>query len=101
MINALKANREKNQSLVLSSVKTNVGHLEAASGMAGIIKIILSMQHEQIPKHLHFNKLNSNINLDDDIDIIIPTEKCDWPRGAIKRIAGVSGFAFLKVLMLM
>ena len=62
--------------------------------MASVIKVILALQHQEIPKHLHFNKLNHNIIVDEDISLVIPTDKRAWLRGENKRIAGVSGFAF-------
>ncbi|ODM92764.1 Acyl-CoA Delta(11) desaturase, partial [Orchesella cincta] len=51
--------------LYIGSVKTNIGHTEAASGLAGLIKVILSMKNELIPAHLNFDKLNPEIKLDD------------------------------------
>jgi acyl transferase domain-containing protein/surfactin synthase thioesterase subunit/acyl carrier protein len=92
--NVLKEGRSKEQELIIASVKTNIGHLEAAAGMASIIKVILALQHKQIPKHLHFNKLNHNISVDEDIKIVIPTENIKWERRDTTRIAGISGFAF-------
>jgi len=90
----LQDGRSKEQELIIASVKTNIGHLEAAAGMASIIKVILSLQNEEIPKHLHFNKLNHNIDVNENIKLIIPTVNTKWQRGERKRIAGISGFAF-------
>ncbi len=63
--------REK--SLVVGSVKTNLGHLEAAAGVAGLIKVILSLQHGEIPKHLHFQKMNPHIDWGN-LQVEIPSE---------------------------
>ncbi len=79
--------------LTIGSVKTNIGHLEQAAGVAGLIKVLLAMAHETIPPHLHFNRLNPLISLDD-IPARIPVEPVAWPRGEAKRIATVSGFSF-------
>ena len=49
--------RDGSAPLVLGSVKTNLGHLESASGMAGFIKTVLSLHHGHIPEHLHFERL--------------------------------------------
>ena len=78
---------------LLGSVKTNVGHLEAAAGIAGLIKVILCAQHRAIPPHLHFTKLNPHISLDQ-TPFVIPTELRPWnPQGG-RRLAGVSSFGF-------
>ncbi len=83
----------------LSSLKTNIGHLEPASGIAGIIKVLLAMQHEKIPGILHFNELNPYINLTDSPFYIIDKTQI-WERlkgekgGEIPRRAGVSSFGF-------
>ena len=79
--------------LRVGSVKTNLGHLESASGIAGLIKIVLSMNHEEIPRHLHFRKLNPRISLGS-ARIEIPVQSVAWPRCGRPRIAGVSSFGF-------
>jgi acyl transferase domain-containing protein len=75
----------------LSAVKTNVGHLESASGMAGIIKVILSMKHRQIPGIRNFDRLNPYIELDDS-PFFIATEAVPWESRDHPRRAGVSSF---------
>jgi myxalamid-type polyketide synthase MxaE and MxaD len=83
--------RKDGQRCALSSVKTNLGHLESAAGIAGIIKVVLSLQHEALPPHLHFTDLNPRIRLEDS-PFFIPTRLEPWPRGKAPRIAGVSSF---------
>ena len=85
--------RKNNQPCWVGSVKTNIGHLEAASGMAGLIKVVLSLGHRKIPKHLHFNNWNKEA-FDENIKLSIPTVSCDWPAYSGSRIAGVSAFGF-------
>nr|AYM54554.1 short-chain dehydrogenase/reductase SDR [Racemicystis crocea] len=76
---------------VLGAVKTNMGHLEAAAGVAGLIKAVLCLQHEAIPRNLHFEALNPRIDLEG-TPFVIPTETVPWkPRGK-PRHAGVSSF---------
>jgi acyl transferase domain-containing protein len=77
----------------LGSVKTNIGHLEAAAGIAGLIKVVLALQHAQIPPHLNFQTLNPHIQLDD-TQFFIPAESQPWPAGKQPRFAGVSSFGF-------
>ncbi len=83
----------------LTSAKTNIGHLETAAGIAGILKVLLSIKHKQIPALLHFEKLNPYINLDN--TPFYPVEKTkDWEPAlddqgrAFPRRAGVSSFGF-------
>jgi acyl transferase domain-containing protein len=78
------------QRCVIGSVKSNIGHLEAASGIAGLIKVILSLQHRQIPPHLHFTELNPRIA--PGMPYVIPVDNRDWPEG--RRIAAVSAIGF-------
>ncbi|MBK9266370.1 MAG: thioester reductase domain-containing protein [Polyangiaceae bacterium] len=77
---------------VLGAVKTNIGHLEAAAGVAGLIKAILSLEHEAIPPNLHFKTLNPRIDLEG-TPFVIPTRAIPWVRqpGKLRR-AGVSSF---------
>jgi amino acid adenylation domain-containing protein len=79
--------------LVLGSVKTNIGHLEQAAGIAGLIKVLLSLKNHRIPPHLHLKKVNPLISLDK-IPAVIPNELMSWEPGQNKRIATVSGFSF-------
>ncbi|MBN1219683.1 MAG: thioester reductase domain-containing protein [Anaerolineae bacterium] len=77
----------------IGSVKTNLGHLEAAAGIAGLIKVVLALRHQAIPPHLHFQKLNPEISLRN-TPFVIPAELRPWPAGDEKRYAGVSSFGF-------
>jgi acyl transferase domain-containing protein len=85
--------REPVHPLVLGSVKTNLGHLESAAGIAGLIKVVLSLQHEWIPPHLHFKTLSPQIDFGA-VPIEIPVDGRAWIRGERPRIAGVSSFGF-------
>ncbi|MDI3284906.1 type I polyketide synthase [Polyangium sp. 15x6] len=78
-------------SCVLGAVKTNIGHLEGAAGVAGVIKAILAMEHERIPKNLHFRRLNPRISMEG-TPFVIPAESVPWLRGQKVRRAGVSSF---------
>ena len=75
----------------VGSVKTNIGHLEAAAGIAGVIKTLLAFQHRQIPPHLNFQTLNPLIQLEG-TRLRIPTELVAWGEGL--HHAGVSSFGF-------
>jgi myxalamid-type polyketide synthase MxaB len=77
----------------VSSVKANVGHMETVSGVAGLIKVVLMMQREQIAQQANFVSLNSHINLAG-TRLAIPTESVVWQRAQRPRIAGVSSFGF-------
>jgi thioester reductase-like protein len=79
--------------LIIGSAKTNIGHTEAAAGVAGLIKCILSLQHFQIPTHLHFHKLNPLIKLDEKLVKVAQTAIILEPNNR-KRLAGISSFGF-------
>jgi acyl transferase domain-containing protein/NAD(P)-dependent dehydrogenase (short-subunit alcohol dehydrogenase family)/acyl carrier protein len=79
--------------LMVGSAKTNLGHLEAAAGIAGLIKAALCVRQGKIPPHLNFTQLNPEIDTGS-VDLRIPTGLVDWPGVEGRRIAGVSGFGF-------
>jgi acyl transferase domain-containing protein/SAM-dependent methyltransferase/acyl carrier protein len=87
----LREGRGKEQPLMIGSVKTNFGHLESAAGIAGLIKAALSLYHNEIPPHLHFQKINPDIPLEE-INAAIPTQRMVWPAWGTQRLAGVSAF---------
>ena len=96
-LNALAAvfgkHRAKQRPLVVGSVKTNIGHAEAAAGIAGLIKVVLSLQHEAIPPHLHFQQPNPLVAWDE-LPFLVPGKVVPWNSGDEPRIAGVSSFGF-------
>ena len=81
------------QPLHVGSIKTNVGHLEGASGLAGIIKSVMSIEHGKILPNMHFQNPNPNINFKD-WKINVPTEVTDWePINGVRR-ASVNSFGY-------
>ena len=83
---------DRERPLLVGSVKTNVGHLESAAGVAGLVKVILALRHEAIPAHLHLRRLNPYIEASGRVQI--PTERREWPAGDRPRLAGISSFGF-------
>ncbi len=79
--------------LLVGSVKTNIGHLEGAAGVAGLIKLILSLQNQYIPPHLNFKKPNTHIPWND-IKVRVRPEGCAWQVNGKPRIGAVSSFGF-------
>ncbi|MDA0265731.1 MAG: aminotransferase class III-fold pyridoxal phosphate-dependent enzyme [Cyanobacteria bacterium] len=98
-VNALKAvlmeGRSPQQLCALGSLKTNMGHMEAAAGIASLIKVVLAIQHRYIPAHLHLTQINPRIDLTN-TPLFIPQQGCQWqlPAGVDRPIAGVSAFSF-------
>jgi acyl transferase domain-containing protein len=89
----LCAGRGAGQPLVIGSVKTNIGHIEAAAGIAGIAKVILALERREIPPHLHFRTGNPHINWGA-LPITVPKTTIPWLPIAGRRLAGVSSFGF-------
>ena len=79
--------------LAIGSVKTNIGHLEAAAGIAGVIKVMLALERQEIPPNLHFHAGNPHIDWST-LPITVPTAPTPWPPIAGRRLAGVSSFGF-------
>ena len=88
---ALGAGRKAEDPLLVGSVKSNFGHLEAAAGVAGLIKIILALQHGAIPPSLHFRTPNPLVAWER-LQLRVATELTPW--GSRPRLAGVSSFGF-------
>ena len=78
---------------VLGAAKSNFGHLEAASGVTGLIKAVLALHHEEIPGNLHFQKLNPHISFEG-TRLCVASEARPWPCTQTPRFAGVSSFGF-------
>ncbi|NJK64638.1 MAG: type I polyketide synthase, partial [Synechococcaceae cyanobacterium SM2_3_1] len=87
----LGAGHSETDPLLLGSVKTNLGHLESAAGVAGVIKVILALQQEKIPAHLHFQEPNPYINWAD-LPVKVTQEATPWPQREQIRAAGISSF---------
>ncbi len=83
----------RDRPLVVGSVKTNIGHLESAAGIAGLIKAILSLSHASIPPHLHLRSPSPYIPWDR-LPITVPTANTAWPVRDGPRRAAVSSFGF-------
>ncbi len=96
-MNALAAvfgdGRPRTHPLIVGSVKTNLGHLEAAAGMASLIKLVLALERESIPKQLHFVQPNRKIDWEH-LPVCVAAETLEWKRSPRRRIAGLSAFAF-------
>lgn len=90
---ALGEGRDTGRRLLVGSAKANIGHLESAAGIAGLIKIVLAMQHGEIPPLLHLTQPSPHIDWDR-LPIDLPTAATPWPPGVRPRIAGVSSFGF-------
>ncbi len=97
-LNALQAvygqDRTAEQLLTIGSVKTNIGHGEAAAGMSGLLKVLLAIQHQYIPPHLHFRHPNQHVKFDQ-FPIRIPVTGNSWePPPGQPRLAGINSFGF-------
>ncbi|MCP4655796.1 MAG: acyltransferase domain-containing protein, partial [bacterium] len=88
---ALCRGRSREQALVIGSVKTNIGHTEAAAGVAGLIKVVLAMDAGIIPPHLHFAEPSPHVDWQE-LPIEVAVEPRPWVSEGGPRVAGVSSF---------
>ncbi|MDJ0845095.1 type I polyketide synthase [Crocosphaera sp.] len=88
-----RASTEKKQFCAIGSVKTNIGHLNRAAGISGLIKTLLALKHQKIPPSLNFEQPNPNIDFDNS-PFYVNTTLADWQPPGIPRRAGVSSFGF-------
>ena len=89
----LGVDRSPANPVLIGSVKTNVGHLESAAGITGLIKVVLALQARQIPPHLHFRVPNPHVPWES-LPLRVTTQATPWAAIAGKRLAGVSSFGF-------
>jgi acyl transferase domain-containing protein/NADPH:quinone reductase-like Zn-dependent oxidoreductase/NAD(P)-dependent dehydrogenase (short-subunit alcohol dehydrogenase family)/acyl carrier protein len=87
------ADRDPGTPLLIGSLKTNVGHLEAAAGVSGLIKAVLSLVHQELPQHLNFREPSPHIPWDK-LPVKVAGERQFWKPLNGTRIAGVSSFGF-------
>ncbi len=85
--------RSRENPLYVGSSKTNLGHLEGAAGIIGLVKVALSLQHHEIAPHLHFNNPSPHIPWDE-LPFVVPTKATPWPEIGGTRVGGVSSFGF-------
>ncbi len=90
---AYGASRDADRPLLMGSVKTNIGHTESASGAAGLIKVVLSLQHEVLPRSLHFEQPSPHIPWDS-LPVRVVDKALPWQANGRPRRAGVSSFGF-------
>jgi acyl transferase domain-containing protein/NADP-dependent 3-hydroxy acid dehydrogenase YdfG len=93
MSRALAGDRPAGNYLHIGSVKTNIGHLEPASGVAGLIKLALSLQHGTVPASLHFQTPNPQIDFEA-LHLQVQQAAGPWPAGHSGAVGGVNSFGF-------
>jgi acyl transferase domain-containing protein/NADPH:quinone reductase-like Zn-dependent oxidoreductase/NADP-dependent 3-hydroxy acid dehydrogenase YdfG/acyl carrier protein len=91
--NVIGKNRPGDRPVLVGSLKTNIGHLESAAGVAGLIKLALCVNRGMIPPHLNFEKPNPNIAFEK-LRTRVVTELQPWPQASRPRLAGISAFGF-------
>ena len=90
---AFSVGTQKKGFCAIGSVKTNVGHLNSAAGVAGLIKTVLALKHKMIPPSLHFEQPNPEIDFDNS-PFYVNTKLSEWKTNGTPRRAGVSSFGF-------
>ncbi len=91
--NVMREGRDKSRPLLVGSLKTNIGHLEAAAGIAGLIKLAKCVEHKQIPPHLHFEVPNPHIPFES-LQVQVASHLQAWPEHDGVAVAGISAFGF-------
>ncbi|GAA4003461.1 type I polyketide synthase [Allokutzneria multivorans] len=89
----LREGRGDGDSALIGSIKTNIGHLEAGAGIAGLIKAALSVHHRSIPPSLHYRAPNPDIDLEA-LHVAVPTAVQPWPSRYPRAVAAVNSFGF-------
>jgi acyl transferase domain-containing protein/acyl carrier protein len=89
----LAEGRHAGSRCAVGSLKTNIGHMEAAAGIGGLIKVALALKHRELPPSLHFRQPNPHIPFDE-LPLRVQTELTPWPEVAGRALAGVSSFGF-------
>ncbi|KAJ4285160.1 hypothetical protein NW764_000450 [Fusarium oxysporum] len=84
--------RDIDNPIVVGSIKPNIGHLEGAAGVAGLIKGVLTLEHAKIPPNINFEKPNPDIDFKE-WKVKVPTELLDWPVCGLRRVS-VNCFGF-------
>ena len=85
--------QHRSAALPIGSVKTNIGHLEPASGLAGVVKSIMALEHGVLPPSLHFTEPNPDIRFDE-LNITVAAQPTKLGKGKRPRHAGVNSFGF-------
>lgn len=87
------ASKSRKEALKIGSIKSNIGHLEGAAGVAGLIKLALSIKKQQIPGNLHFKNINPKIDLEN-WKLNVVKENTEWPaqKDGSARVGGVNSF---------
>ncbi len=91
MIKAFRKHTDETNFCAIGSVKPNVGHLDRASGVTGLIKTAMALKNQVLPPHLNFNQAHPDVNLDQS-PFYVNTQKRVWPAADAPRRAGVSSF---------
>ncbi|MVZ99272.1 SDR family NAD(P)-dependent oxidoreductase [Actinomadura sp. LD22] len=89
----LGAGRAEDEPLLIGSAKSNLGHMESAAGIAGLIKTVLALHHKVIPASAHYKEPNPHIPFDE-LRLRVVADETPWPERSHPARAGVSGFGF-------
>src|SRR5690606_26087452 len=89
----LREGRPAERPCLIGSVKSNIGHTDSASGMAGLLKVVLALKHGEIPANLHFQSPNPQIDFQD-LKLEVVTSHRPWPENSGPRLACLNSFGF-------